>query len=136
MKLLIAGSLHLLDALLIEADELGHTVVERLHAVAEFLVEHLADDVDISSVGDIANGSHHLQLRCSLVDREDTCITIETLALIFHNESRTTMDRDSIIGILIGILGVHTLCQGSEGVGQTAVLLHFLALVGCERAVA
>ena len=46
------------------------------------------------------------------------------------------MNADSIVGILISILRVHTLGQRCEGIGQTLILLHLLLLFGCELAVA
>ena len=44
------------------------------------------------------------------------------------------MDADGIVGVLVGILGVHTLGNGSERVGQTGVLLHLCTLLGGELA--
>ena len=44
------------------------------------------------------------------------------------------MDADGIVGVLVGILGVHTLGNGSERVGQTGVLLHLCTLFGGELA--
>ena len=46
------------------------------------------------------------------------------------------MHLDTVIAVLIGILGVHSLGQRREGIGQTAVLLQFLTLLGSELALA
>ena len=46
------------------------------------------------------------------------------------------MDADGIIGILVGILRVHTLCQWSEGISEALVLLHLLFLFRSQFAVA
>ena len=45
------------------------------------------------------------------------------------------MDRDGIVGVLVGVLRVHTLGQRGEGVGQTLILLQFLFLLRCQLAV-
>ena len=42
------------------------------------------------------------------------------------------MYRDGIVGILIGILGVHTLGHWRECISQTLVLLHLLTLLWSE----
>ena len=46
------------------------------------------------------------------------------------------MHLDAVVAVLVGILRVHTLCQGREGICQTAVLLQFCALFGFQLAVA
>ena len=42
------------------------------------------------------------------------------------------MDRDGIVGGLVGVFGVDTLCQGCERIGQTGIFLHLLAFLRCE----
>ena len=46
------------------------------------------------------------------------------------------MNLNGIVGILVGILGVHTLCQRSEGVSQTCIFLLLSTLLGSEFALA
>ena len=43
---------------------------------------------------------------------------------------------NAVVGILVGVLGVHTLGQRGEAVGQFGVELLLLALLGCEFALA
>ena len=52
------------------------------------------------------------------VDGEDTRVAVETLALVLHDEARATVDADGIVGVLVGILGVHALGQRREGIGE------------------
>ena len=44
------------------------------------------------------------------------------------------MDLDAVVGVLVGILRVHTLGQWCEAVSEFAVLLEFLLLLGSEFA--
>ena len=46
------------------------------------------------------------------------------------------MNLNGIVGILVGILGVHTLCQRCEGIGKAGVFLLLGALLGSELALA
>ena len=46
------------------------------------------------------------------------------------------MDADSIVGVLVGILGVHALGQRRESIGQTAVFLHLSAFLGRQGTLA
>ena len=102
---------------------------------AHLILQHLLDDAQISTVGDVADGCYNLELGSTFVDGEDTCITEQALTLVLHNEARTSVYRDGIVSILVGILRVHTLGQRREGIGQAGVLLEFLTLLGSELAV-
>ena len=134
MHLLVLTLLNVFESLLVELDHLFYTSLKRLQFLGNLLLKHLLDDAEVSAVRDVADSSHYLKLCCTLVDREDTCIAIQTLALVLHNEARTTVYLDGIVGVLVGILRVHTLCQRSEGIGKTRVLLKLLALLGCKLA--
>ena len=46
------------------------------------------------------------------------------------------MDADGIVGVLVGVLRVHTLGQWGEGISQTLVLLQLLLLLGLQFAIA
>ena len=119
MHLLILSLLNILESLLVELNHLFYTSLQWLQLFGNILLKHLLDDAEVSTVRDIAYSSNYLKLCCTLVDREDTCITIQTLALILHDEARTAMYLYCIIGILVGILRVHTLSQRSKGIGKT-----------------
>ena len=73
-----------------------------------------------------------MQLRCSLINRSDTRITSITLDGIVHHEARSAVNLERIIGILVAILRIHPLCQGSQGVGQFIVGLHFGTFLGSQ----
>ena len=132
MLILVFISLDLLYSLLVEVYELSHTVTERFHTVADFFGEHLAHDAEIGAVSDVAHGSDHLKLGSTLIDGENTGIAQQALSLVLHDESGTTVNADAVVGVLVGILRSHTLAQRCEGIGQTAVFLHLLALLGSE----
>ncbi len=137
LSVLILQSLDISQSLLVNGDELLDTSLQTSYAVAALdRSSHLLDVVQHGAVGDVTDSSHYLQLSGTLVDREDTCVAEQALALVLHDEARTTMDADSIVGVLVGILGVHTLSQWGEGISQTLVLLQLLLLLGCELAVA
>ncbi len=46
------------------------------------------------------------------------------------------MDRDGVIGVLVGPFGIGTLGQRREGIGQTIPLFHLLTLFRGELTVA
>ena len=46
------------------------------------------------------------------------------------------MNLYGVVGILVGILRVHTLCQWCEGISQTSVFLLLLTLLRSEFALA
>ncbi|VTY05153.1 Uncharacterised protein [Prevotella melaninogenica] len=129
VNILVFACVHLLNSLFIELNKLCNTVTQTHHAVArECALKHLLHDREVGAVGDVAHGSNNLQLCCTLVDREDTCITIQTLTLVLHDETRTTMDRDRVVGCLVSILRVDTLCQWCKGISKAGIFLHFLTL--------
>ena len=132
MPVLVATLFHVVHALFVKFHQLSHTLFERLQVIGHLLFEHLFHDAEVSSVGDIANGGHHLQLRCTLVDREDARIAIEALTLILHDEARTAMNLYGVISVLVGVFRVHTLCQRRKGIGQTHVFLLFGTFFGCK----
>ena len=104
MFVLIAVLLDLVDSLLVERDELLDAGLQSLHVVADLLLCHLLNNIKVCAVGDIAYGSDNLQLCCSLIDREDTGVAVQALTLVFHDETRASVNGDGVIGILIGIL--------------------------------
>src|SRR5574344_1490867 len=109
LKILVALLLDVVERILILLDELGDARTHRGCTLADRTLHHLVHDREIGAVGDVADGSYHLQLGCSLVDREDARVAIEALALILHDEARTAVNLYGVVGVLVGILGVHTL---------------------------
>ena len=133
MNILVFACVNLLNSLFVELDEFSYTLTQTLHAVArEFALKHLLHDREVGTVSDVTYSSNNLQLCCTLIDREDTCITVQTLTLILHDETRTTVDRDRIVSCLVSILRVDTLCQWCESISKTSVLLHLLTLLRGE----
>ena len=119
MHFLILCLLDVLKSLLVEIHHLNYASLQRLQLISHFLLEHLLDDAEVCTVRDIADGCHNLKLCRTLVDREDTCVAIQTLTLILHDEARTTMHLDSVVSVLVGILRIHALCQRCESIGKT-----------------
>ena len=136
LNLLVVGALDVVDALLVEFHERAHSVLQGLQVLGDFVLEHFLHDGEVGAVGDVTDGSHHLQLRRAFVDGEDTGVAVEALALVLHDEARTTVDADGIVGVLVGVLGVHALGQRREGIGEARVFLALGALLGRQRTLA
>ena len=96
----------------------------------------LLNNLGIKTIGHITDGCHGLQLSCTLVDACNACVAINTLASIFQHETTTTVNLNTVVGVLVGILGVHALGQRCEGIGQTLILLQFLAFLCSKFALA
>ena len=136
MQILIVLFLNVADAFFVERNHLLNSLLQCLHILRNLSFEQVVDDSEVCAVCDVTDGSYNLQLCGTLVDREDTCIAIQSLALIFHYETRTTVYLDGIVSILVGIFRVDTLCDRSHGVGKTCVLLHLCTFFACELAFA
>ena len=140
-QFLAFSSLHSVDSLFqLRSHLLDTSEISSIFCIAshKWLVLCLIflDDAEVSSIGDVTESSNGLQLSGTLIDREDTSIAVETLALVLHDETRTTMNRNGIVSILISELRVHTLCQWSERISQTSVALQLGTLLWSELAVA
>ena len=136
VEVVVASCLHIVDSVFILFYHLSHTFLQCLEFWSHFFFEHFLDDAKVSAVGHIADSCHHLKLGSTFVDREDTSVAEQALALVFHDEARTTVNRNSIVSVLVGVFRVHTLCQWSERIGKARIKFHFLALFWGERAVA
>ena len=132
----LAARLDLVEASLVGSHEFGHALLQRLEALGDLTLQHLLHDVEVGAIGDVADGSHYLQLGRTLIDREDTRVAEEALRLILHDEARTTVDGDGVVSILVGPLGVGALGQRRESISQSVPLLQFLTLLGRQFAVA
>ena len=84
---LVVSLLHLVDGSLIKLNELAYTLLQCLQVVAYLALHHLLDDAKVCTVGDVTDGCNYLQLGGTLVDREDTSVTEQTLALVLHDET-------------------------------------------------
>ena len=101
---LVGVSLHLLHSLSVEVDAFGNAVLQRFEALCGLIGQQLLHDVEVGAVGDVADGSDHLQLRRTLVDGEDTGIAQQTLCLVLHNEAGAAMHAHAVVGVLVGKL--------------------------------
>ena len=93
------------SAFLLESRKFWCTPVLRTNACRSLtILEHICYYAAIEAICDVTTCGNSLQLRGSLIDRENTCITIETLTSIFEHEARTTMHLNTIVSILVSIL--------------------------------
>ena len=90
-------------------------------------LEHLA----VGSGGDVREGGNRLQLRRTFVNGGDTSVAVEALAGVFKHVTRTAVHLDAVVGVQVGIFGVHTLRKRRASGGEFLVELEFcLLLVG------
>ena len=125
-----------IDGLLIKFYHVFYTILQRFHLVTTLGFEHFLDEIQVSAIGDISHCGYHLQLRGTLIDGENARVAIQALALIFHDEARPSVDRDGVVGILVGIFRVHSLGQRRESIGHALIFLHLLAFLRGEGAFA
>ena len=130
LLLLVGIGLHLLDGGQIGRQQGGDASLQRFHLLGDLVSEHFLENTLPGTVDDVPDGGHDLQLRRTLVDGEDTGVTEEPLAFVFHDETGTAVNRHGIVGVLVGIFGGHTLAHRREGIGQTGILLQFGTLLG------
>ena len=69
-----------------------YAILAKDTATRQVMVENMPVRVLSAEIDMVQLGSHNLKLGCSLVDAENTCIAIEALALVLHDEARTTMN--------------------------------------------
>ena len=90
-------------------------------------LEHLA----VGSGVDVREGGNRLQLRRAFVNGGDTSIAVEALAGVFEHVARTAVNLDAVVGVQVGVFGVHTLRKRRASRGEFLVELEFcLLLVG------
>ena len=91
------------------------------------LLEHLA----VGSGVDVRECCNRLQLRRAFVNGGDTCIAVEALAGVFEHVARTAVHLDAVVGVQVGVFGVHALRKRRASRGEFLVELEFgLLLVG------
>ena len=109
---------------------------ERFHGFAHLSLFKFAGLCEVRTVGDIADGGNHLQLRRTLVDRGDAGIAVVALDGVVHHKARTAVNLDGVVSVLVAIFRVHALGEWRERIGQFAEVLLFHALLRREFAFA
>ena len=90
-------------------------------------LEHLA----VGAGGDVREGGNRLQLRRAFVNGGDACIAVEALAGVFEHVAGTAVNLDAVVGVQVGVFGVHALRKRRASGGELLVELEFcLLLVG------
>ena len=90
-------------------------------------LEHLAVGAGV----DVREGGDRLQLRRAFVNGGDACIAVEALAGVFEHVARTTVNLDAVVGVQVGVFGVHALRERCASRSELLVKLEFsLLLVG------
>ncbi len=90
-------------------------------------LEHLT----VGAGGDVREGGNRLQLRRAFVNGGDACVAVEALASVFEHVARTAVNLDAVVGVQVGVFGVHALGQRRACAGELLVELEFcLLLVG------
>ena len=90
-------------------------------------LEHLA----VGSGGDVRKCCNRLQLRRAFVNGGDACVAVEALASVFEHVAGTAVNLDAVVGVQVGVFGVHALRKRRASGGEFLVVLEFcLLLVG------
>ena len=90
-------------------------------------LEHLAVGAGV----DVREGGNRLELRRAFVNRSDACVAVEALAGVFEHVAGTAVHLDAVVGVQVGVFGVHALRKRSASGGELLVELEFcLLLVG------
>ena len=102
-------------------------LVFRAHILGFEFFEHLA----VSAGGHVRESCNRLQLRRAFVNGGDACVAVEALASVFEHVARTAVHLDAVVGVQVGVFGVHALGERSACAGELLVELEFsLLLVG------
>ena len=90
-------------------------------------LEHLA----VGAGGDVRERGNGLQLRRAFVNGGDACIAVEALAGVFKHVAGTAVHLDAVVGVQVGVFGVHTLRKRRASRSEFLIELEFsLLLVG------
>ncbi len=84
-------------------------------------LEHLA----VGAGGDVRERGNRLQLRRAFVNGGDACIAVETLASVFKHVAGTAVNLDAVVGVQVGVFGVHALRKRRASRGEFLVQLEF-----------
>ena len=77
-------------------------------------LEHLAVGAGV----DVREGGNGLQLRRAFVNGGDACVAVEALASVFEHVARTAVHLDAVVGVQVGVFGVHALGEWSAFAGH------------------
>lgn len=90
-------------------------------------LEHLAVGAGV----DVRQGCHGLELRSTFVNRSDTGVAVEALASVFEHVAGTAVYLDAVVGVQVGVFGVHALRKRRASRSELLVELELgLLLVG------
>ena len=92
------------------------------------VLEHLA----VGAGGDVREGGNRLQLRRAFVNGGDACVAVEALAGVFEHVARTAVNLDAVVGVQVGVFGVHALGQRRACTGELLIELEFGLLLVSE----
>ena len=87
-------------------------------------LEHLA----VGSGVDVREGGNRLQLRRAFVNGGDACVAVEALAGVFEHVAGTAVYLDAVVGVQVGVFGVHALGERRACAGELLVELEFSLL--------
>ena len=103
------------------------TLVFGGHFACFQLLEHLA----VGSGGDVRKCCNRLELCRTFVNGSNTRVAVEALAGVFEHVAGTAVHLDAVVGVQVGVFGVHALRKRSACGGELLVTLEFrLLLVG------
>ena len=74
----------------------------------------------------MADGRYDLQLGGTLIDIRDAGIPVDTFASVVFHETGTSVNLDSVVSVLVCVLGSHAFTHRGESIRELAVLLEFL----------
>ena len=90
-------------------------------------LEHLA----VGAGGHVRESCNRLQLRRAFVNGGDACVAVEALAGVFEHVAGTAVHLDAVVGVQVGVFGVHALGERRASGSELLVKLEFcLLLVG------
>ena len=85
----------------------------------------------VAAGGDVREGGNRLQLRRAFVNGGDACIAVEALAGVFEHVAGTAVNLDAVVGVQVGVFGVHALRKRRASRSELLVELELsLLLVG------
>lgn len=123
-ELVVLGGLHDFDSLVVLRVHRLHAGLQRFVFRADVLVFEFREDFGVGAGGDVREGRNRLQLRRAFVNGGDACVSVQALASVFEHVARTAVHLDAVVGVQVGVFGVHTLGERSAGAGELVVKLH------------
>ena len=98
---------------------------------SHFAVFQFFENLAVGAGGDVRESGHGLQLGRTFVNRSDTGVAVQALASVFEHVAGTAVNLDTVVGVQVGVFGVHALRKRRACAGELLVELEFcLLLVG------